>query len=92
MGITNSCIILANSTSPLTIAPDATLGFTNTGKLIANKGSVLNVAGLFNNFSGTTLMGGTYSVAGTLEFQNANIATNVLTQVPSEFFPSSRFR
>jgi hypothetical protein len=60
--------------------------------LIANKGSVLNIAGLFNNFSGTTLMGGTYSVAGTLEFQNANIAANVLTQVPSEFFPSSRFR
>jgi fibronectin-binding autotransporter adhesin len=76
MGITNSGTILANSTSPLTIAPDATLGFTNTGKLIANKGSVLNIAGLFNNFSGTTLMGGTYSVAGTLEFQNVNIVTN----------------
>ena len=76
MGITNSGIIVANSTSPLTIAPDATLGFTNTGKLIANKGSVLNIVGLFNNFSGTTLTGGAYSVAGTLEFQNANIATN----------------
>jgi len=30
---------------------------------------------LFNNFSGTTLMGGTYLVTGTLEFQNS-IVTN----------------
>ena len=76
VGITNSGTILANSTSPLTIVPDATLGFTNTGKLTVNKGSVLNIAGLFNNFSGTTLTAGTYSVTGTLEFQTANIATN----------------
>lgn len=75
MGITNSGTILANSTSPLTIAPDATLGFTNTGKLIANKGSVLNIAGLFNNVSGTTLTGGTFAVTGTLELQGA-IVTN----------------
>jgi hypothetical protein len=75
MGITNSGTILANKTTPLVISPDATLGFINTGKLMVNKGSTLNIAGLFNNFSGTTLMGGTYLVTGTLEFQNS-IVTN----------------
>jgi hypothetical protein len=75
MGITNSGNIIANQKTPLVISPGATLGFTNTGKLIANKGSVLNIAGLFNNFSGTTLMGGTYLVTGTLEFQNS-VVTN----------------
>jgi fibronectin-binding autotransporter adhesin len=75
MGITNSGTIFANKTTPLVISPDATLGFTNIGKLMVNKGSTLNIAGLFNNFSGTTLMGGTYLVAGTLEFQNS-IVTN----------------
>src|SRR5579863_158714 len=76
MGITNDGIILANSSSPLTISPDATLGFTNSGKLSVNKGSTLSIAGLFNNFSGTTLMGGTYAVVGTLQFLNAGIGTN----------------
>jgi hypothetical protein len=76
MGITNSGTILANSNSPLTIAPDATLGFTNTGKLSVYKGSTLNIDGLFNNFSGTALTGGTYSVAGTLQFLSAGIGTN----------------
>jgi len=40
-----------------------------------NKGSVLNIVGLFNNYSGTTLSGGTYTLTGTLELQGA-IATN----------------
>jgi hypothetical protein len=75
MGITNSGTILANKATPLVISPDATLGFINTGKLMVNKGSTLNIAGLFDNFSGTTLMGGTYLVTGTLEFQNS-IVTN----------------
>jgi fibronectin-binding autotransporter adhesin len=75
MGITNSGTIIANKTTPLVISPDATLGFTNTGKLMVSKGSTLNIAGLCNNFSGTTLMGGTYLVTGTLEFQNS-IVTN----------------
>jgi hypothetical protein len=76
MGITNSGTILANSKSPLTISPDLTLGFTNTGKLMVSKGSTLNIEGLFNNFSGTTLMGGSYLVTGTLAFQNTNIVNN----------------
>ena len=75
MGITNSGSIIANKTTPLVISPGATLGFTNTGKLTVIKGSTLNIAGLCNNFSGTTLMGGTYLVTGTLEFQNS-IVTN----------------
>jgi hypothetical protein len=73
MGITDSGNIIANQKTPLVISPDATLGFTNTGKLTVNKGSTLNIAGLFNNFSGTTLMGGTYLVTGTLEFQNSMV-------------------
>jgi fibronectin-binding autotransporter adhesin len=75
MGITNSGSIIANQKTPLVISPGATLGFTNTGKLIVNRGSTLNIEGLCNNFSGTTLMGGTYLVTGTLEFQNS-IVTN----------------
>jgi hypothetical protein len=76
MGITNDGTILANSTTPLTISPDTTLGFTNNGKLAVNKGSTLSIAGLFNNFSGTTLTGGTYAVTGTLQFLTASIGTN----------------
>jgi hypothetical protein len=75
MGIINEGIILADSTSPLTISPDPTLGFTNHGKLVVNEGSVLNIAGVFNNFIGGKLAGGTYEVAGTLEFPNA-VVTN----------------
>jgi fibronectin-binding autotransporter adhesin len=94
IGITNSgSIIATNQKTPLVISPDATLGFTNNGKLIVNKGCVLNVAGLFNNFSGTTLTGGTYLVTGTLEFLNDNIATNAasitLTGATSQLLNSS---
>ena len=87
MGITNSGTILANQSTPLTIVPDAT-GFTNSGRLTINKGSVLNINGKFNNYSGTTFTGGTYAVTGTMEFQNANIVTNAanitLTGVSAE--------
>jgi len=76
MGITNSGSIIASQKTPLVISPDPTVGLTNTGKLIVNKGSTLNIEGLFNNFAGTTLMGGSYLVTGTLEFQNANIVNN----------------
>src|SRR5215469_6839820 len=78
MGIVNDGTILANSAKnpkTLTIAPDATVGFTNNGKLIVNKGNVLTIAGPFNNVSSTTLSGGTYMLTGTLEWQGA-IATN----------------
>jgi fibronectin-binding autotransporter adhesin len=76
MGITNAGNIIATQRQPLTIVPDTVLGFTNSGKLTVNKGSTLNIVGLFNNQPGTTLMGGTYLVTGTFGFENANIVTN----------------
>jgi len=75
MPIANKGMIIANQSTPLLIVPDAT-GFSNTGTLVANAGSVLSIQGLFKNFAKNTLTGGTYSVAGTLQFQNANIVTN----------------
>jgi hypothetical protein len=75
MGIVNNGTILANTTKPLTIGADTSRGFTNNGKLVVNKGSALNIVGLFNNYSDTTLSGGTYMATGTLELQGA-IATN----------------
>src|SRR5205823_2921658 len=80
IGITNSGTITANQASPLTITPDST-GFTNAanGILTVMPGSTLNIAGLFTNYSGTTLSSGTYNVMGTFSFQNANIVTNFVT-------------
>ena len=75
MPITNHGTILANLSSPLYIVPDVT-GFTNTGKLIVNPGSTLEIRGTFNNLSTTgTLSGGTYTASGTLGFP-ANVVTN----------------
>jgi hypothetical protein len=92
MGITNSgSIIATNQTTPLVISPDGTLGFTNNGKLIVNKGCVLNVAGLFNNLSGTALTGGTYLVTGTLDLQGAiaaNAANITLTGTTAQILNS----
>ncbi|HZW05317.1 MAG TPA: hypothetical protein VFF58_00275 [Candidatus Nitrosotalea sp.] len=51
--------------------------FTNLGTLQVKKGSTMQIQNpSFTNFSGTTLTGGTYNVAGTLEFPGANIVTN----------------
>lgn len=76
MPITNANFgsIIANSKSPLTINP-ASFGFTNTGKLVVNPGSTMNIWGLFNTLSGGTLMSGTYLVSGTLNLQNS-VVTN----------------
>lgn len=51
--------------------------FANTGTVEIQTG-ILNLTGLFTNFSAatTTLAGGTYQITGTLQFANANIATN----------------
>ena len=80
IGITNSGTLLANQASPLTITPDST-GFTNAanGIITVMPGSTLSIAGLFTNYSGTTLSSGTYNVMGTFAFQNANIVTNFVT-------------
>jgi hypothetical protein len=92
MPITNNGIIFANSTSPLTIQPDAT-GFTNNGRLIVNAGSTLKVNGLFKNFSPAgTLTGGTYLVNGTLGLQNSivtNAASITLTGTTAQIVNNS---
>ena len=49
---------------------------TNTGSLVSAKNGFIDITGSFNNFSGTTLTGGTYAVSGTFQFNNANIVTN----------------
>lgn len=75
MPIFNSGEIFANSASPLTITPSLA-GFTNTGSLVVNAGSTLNIKGTFKNYANKILSGGFYILAGRLEFPNANIATN----------------
>jgi hypothetical protein len=54
--------------------------FTNSGTLNIGSGSTFAVGtggtSTLTNFSGSTLTGGTYIVAGTLQFDGANIVTN----------------
>jgi fibronectin-binding autotransporter adhesin len=67
--------IFANVSNPLNLQ---TSPVTNLGTFQVKTGSTLDILGgvTFTNFSGTTLTGGTYIVAGTFEFSGANIATN----------------
>lgn len=53
--------------------------FTNNGLLSVGAGSAFVVNGSLTNFSGTTLSGGSYTVGGTLQFNNANIVTDAAT-------------
>jgi hypothetical protein len=50
--------------------------FTNNGTLRVPAANTLNINAPFTNFSVSTLTGGTYVVAGTLQFTNASITTN----------------
>ena len=52
--------------------------FTNNGSLIIGGGDIFKVAGALSNFSGTTLTGGSYYVAGTLQFgtSGSTLVTN----------------
>jgi hypothetical protein len=52
--------------------------FTNNGSLIIGGGDTFKVAGALSNFSGTTLTGGAYYVAGTLQFgaSGSSLVTN----------------
>jgi hypothetical protein len=52
--------------------------FTNDGTLIVGGGDTFKVAGALSNFSGTTLTGGAYYVAGTLQFgaSGSSLITN----------------
>ena len=56
------------------IGPHVT--FTNNGTLNVPVANTLNINAPFTNFSGSTLSGGAYLVAGTLQFTNAAITTN----------------
>ena len=68
-------IVLANVSTPLVFTGGSV---TNLGTLQVNKGSILSIpsGSIFANFSGGTLTGGTYIVAGTFQFGAANIVTN----------------
>jgi hypothetical protein len=52
--------------------------FTNLGGLVIGAGDTFEVSGALSNFSGTTLTGGTYYVAGTLQFgaSGSTLVTN----------------
>lgn len=52
--------------------------FTNNGSLVVGTNSKFDVNGNLTNFNSTTdtLTNGTYTVTGTLQFNNANIVTN----------------
>jgi hypothetical protein len=80
LSVLNNGTINANLGGTLLINPNAS-GFNNAGNLLVNSGSTLDITGPSNSFlnfnSGTgTLTGGNYTVLGTLQFDNANIATN----------------
>jgi len=92
---TNNGTVLANKSTPLTIQPDSA-GFTNNGKLIVSKGSELIINSRstdpFNNLSGGTLTGGTYTVTGLLEVGDAitsNAASITLIGPTAEILSSS---
>jgi hypothetical protein len=65
-----------------TFRKSAGSGVTTIGVVILNTGTVaietgtVDLTGAFGNFSGTTLTGGTFLIAGTLRFTNADIRTN----------------
>src|SRR6202011_4072460 len=81
LGLVNAGTIIANQPTELFIQPNGAVGggFNNTGTLTVNSGSTLDITGgTFKNFSSgtSTLTAGIYKVAGTLQFDNANIVTN----------------
>ncbi|MDP7449612.1 MAG: hypothetical protein QF689_13555 [Candidatus Latescibacteria bacterium] len=54
------------------------VGLTNTGTVDVDTG-ILSSTGVFSNFAGTTLTGGTYDIAATFRFTGADIVTNAAT-------------
>lgn len=77
MPITNgaSGVIIANQSGGTLIIQPNSKGFTNTGTLMADAGSTLNVNGLLTNLKKGTLTKGIYNVSGVLDLQ-ASIVTN----------------
>jgi hypothetical protein len=82
MGLVNNPgkSIIANQSTPL-IIDTSSKGFNNKGTLSVSTGDTLQITGgSFLNFSGGTLTGGTYSVAGTLQYNSTtDITTNAAT-------------
>ena len=74
MGFTNAGTVIANQSTPLTIVSAGT-GFSNTGSLIINAGSEVDVNGQVKNLSKGILTGGTFSVAGKMVLENAAYTT-----------------
>lgn len=75
---TNQGTVEANQSAPLIIFSSIFCcgnKFTNSGTLIANLGSTLQVEGVFTNLNSGTLSGGTYKVTGTLQLPG-DITTN----------------
>jgi len=72
MTLVNSGTINANQSNSLLIQTNA---FTNNGTLQVGSGDLMHVeGGIFTNFFGTTLAGGTYNTSGTLEIDNLGSA------------------
>jgi hypothetical protein len=55
--------------------------FTNNGTLAIGAGSTFTVSGSLTNVSGNTLTGGTWFIAGTLQYTGDDIRTNAATVV-----------
>ena len=71
MPITNAGMIIANQPGGTLFITPNTTGFTNTGTLIVNPGSTLDITGNLNNLKKGVLTGGTYAVGGVLDLQNS---------------------
>jgi hypothetical protein len=73
MTLVNSGTINANGSAGMLIQVNG--GLTNSGTLMVGSGVLMHVAGgPFSNFAGTTLTGGTYDSAGTLEIDQLGTA------------------
>jgi hypothetical protein len=79
-GIANFATNASNGTFTLAGGANFTTkgNFSNFGKLTINLSSKFRVNGFLSNFNSSTntLSGGTYNIAGALQFNGANIVTN----------------
>lgn len=94
LAFTNEGTVEANQPVPLVIFSSlfGSGEFKNTGTLIANAGSTLQVEGAFTNLAAGTLTGGTYKVNGTLELPGditTNSARITLTGTTSQILDAS---
>jgi hypothetical protein len=74
---TNGGSLTVQDSGSLTLAGT----FTNSGTLAVDATSSLTLTGSLSNFANGTLTGGTFLIAGTLKFPNANIVTNAASLV-----------